>query len=943
MLLAIAGIRGRFIHPPRPINLVEKQGLIFQSHRAYNREMGEDLLPVEVAEALEHGVTVVTGNQRAARTLRREFDRRNRRLGFESWHPPAVLAWDAWTASLWHALLIDGHASQLLLNQTQEHTVWQEILSADGELTSLRTIDSLAEMAAQAWSLLCSYEGQERLRRTAVSTDSRAFQRWAFAFEKRCREEGLLSQAQLERTLSAAVAAGKAEFGAAGVALVGFDAMTPAQAALMQALRTSGVPVEEIQLATPVAQRTLVGTADETEEFSAAARWIRAFLKEQPLARVAVIVPALEAQRSEIDRVFREVLAPELLDIQARDATGPYEFSLGVPLARTPLVVVALSLLRWATESLSIEQVSGILLSPYLCMRSKEWGSRAEFDAFELRAKRMLRPEVSLDWLSTVLDRSERRQTLGRLPDALRSMRRVVATRLNPADKRSYVEWAERMRELLEAAGWGASESEDSVEFQTRQRWESALDELATLDFDGARIGYAHALQALDRIVRQTIFAPESREAPVQIMGPLEAAGATFDAVWFLRAGDLTWPVASGGSPLLSWQMQKELGIPGTDVTQDTEAARRMTQRIAESAPMAIFSYAKESAEGKQRPSPVLKDLGLEDVEISHLLTPEPERSIVQIEEINDTVRVQALPDHVIHGGARILELQAACGFRAFAEQRLWATELESVELGMDARESGTVVHRVLQYFWNEVATQTALQAMSIEERTTLLDACIVRALHQTAKLSSTAWDEAYLDMQHNRLRRLLDSWLELELERSPFTVKLSEKEFADVHVGPLRLNVRMDRVDVIDGGEILIDYKTGAASPNDWLTDRPDAPQLPLYAILSEAEHLQGVAFALVRAGEGRGLKGYAVGSGILPKPARLKAPSLEAQVDDWRRVLVNLATEFASGDARVSPKKYPTTCERCAQRMLCRLDVSLLEDDDEDDMGSPAEAYRG
>jgi ATP-dependent helicase/nuclease subunit B len=905
--------------------------------------MGEDLLPVKVAEALARGATVVTGNQRSARTLRREFDRRNRRLGLESWHPPALLAWDAWTADLWHKLLIGGHVSRLLLNRTQEHAVWREILSADGELSSLRTVDSLAAMAAQAWRLLCNYEGQERLREAAVSTDSRAFQRWASNFEKRCREQGLLSQAQLERTLGAAVAAGKIELDAGGVALVGFDAMTPAQAALIEALRTSGVLVEEMQLAMPIAQRTLLETADEAEEFSAAARWIRTTLEQQPGTRIAVIVPSLETQRAEMDRVFREVLAPELLDIQAREAAGPYEFSLGVPLAKTSLIVVALDLLRWATESLPFEQVSALLLSPYLCMRNNERGARAEFDAFELRASRMLRPEISLDWLSTLVERSGRRLALGRLPNALRSMRQVVISRISAVDKRSHAEWAERMRELLDAVGWGAGEGEDSVEFQIRRRWEGALDELATLDFDGARTSYIHALEALERIAQQTIFAPESQDAPVQIMGPLEASGEIFDAVWVLQAGDLTWPIASGGSPLLSWQMQKELRIPGTDVTRDTEAARRTVQRIAESAPTTIFSYAKESAEGRQRPSPILAELELESTEISHLLSPELERSILPIEEIEDSTRVQALPDHVIHGGARILELQAACSFRAFAEQRLWATELESVELGMDARESGTVVHRVLQYFWDEVETQTALLAMTDEERAALLDACILRALDQIAKLSSTAWDKAYLDLQRDRLRRLLDSWLELELERSPFTVKLSEKEFADVRVGPLRLNVRMDRVDVIDGGEILIDYKTGAASPSDWLTDRPDAPQLPLYAILSNTEQLQGVAFALVRAGEGRGLKGYAVGSDVLPKPTKLKTPSLAAQVDDWRRVLVNLATEFASGDARVSPKRYPKTCERCAQRMLCRLDVSLLEDDDEDDAGSAAEVDRG
>ena len=59
-----------------------RHGLIFQRPRAYNRGMdGVELLPVEIAEALERGATVVTGNQRAARALRRGWDQRNREVG----------------------------------------------------------------------------------------------------------------------------------------------------------------------------------------------------------------------------------------------------------------------------------------------------------------------------------------------------------------------------------------------------------------------------------------------------------------------------------------------------------------------------------------------------------------------------------------------------------------------------------------------------------------------------------------------------------------------------------------------------------------------------------------------------------------------------------------------------------------------------------------------
>src|SRR5436309_3481133 len=88
----------------------------------------------------------------------------------------AALLW--WMAALWQGLLIEGHATQMLLNRTQEHVVWRTILEADEELASLRTVDSLAEIVADAWRLLCRYEGQRRLRGADGSTDTRAFQRW---------------------------------------------------------------------------------------------------------------------------------------------------------------------------------------------------------------------------------------------------------------------------------------------------------------------------------------------------------------------------------------------------------------------------------------------------------------------------------------------------------------------------------------------------------------------------------------------------------------------------------------------------------------------------------------------------------------------------------------------------------------------------------------------
>ena len=905
---------------------------------------GLGFLPVEIVEALERGKLIVTGNQRAARALRRGFDRRNYQLGRTNWAPPKVLSWDSWMVALWRGLVMEGHATQLLLNRTQEHAIWRLILEGDEELASLQSLDSLAEMAAEAWKVLSRYEGRKRLRGSAGGFDSRAFQQWARMFERTCETEGFLSAAQLEETLGSAAVRGLLALPAAGVVLVGFDRMTPAQAGFVEAAKSTGIEIEEVQPAVAPDRRILVEAGDEREELFAAAQWARRFLEEHPEAKIAVVVPSLGTERREIDRVFREVLAPELEDIRVANDVGPYEFSLGIRLANTEMVATALDLLRWPVEALPIERVSRLLLSADFAMAEEERGYRAEFDAFELRKSRMLRPEGSLAAVISAVEASKRRGNLSRLLGTLRTMRQA-ANRLRRTGQSSNAEWAEGMRELLEAAGWRLRSGENSIQFQIRRRWESVLDELTTLDFDGVPVEYAQALDAVERIAGQTMFAPESHDAPVQVMGALEAAGGIFDAIWFMRAGELSWPMESKSSGLLPWTLQRDLRMPGTDIASDNDDARWMTERIAGSAPRVVFSYASETPEGRQRSSPVLTGLGLEKVRATEFTSGTEVREVIKLEEIEDDAKLRLLPDRVIRGGAAVLQSQAACGFRAFAEYRLWASELESIDPGMDARESGTVVHDVLKRFWDEIQTQEQLRSMTVEERDEAIEWCIREALKRTGDTASTAWDEAYIEVQRDRLHRLLSWWLELELQRAlPFAVRLSEKDFRDVRVGPLRLNVRMDRVDEVEGGEVLIDYKTGAASPSDWLTERPDAPQLPLYAILSE-NRLKGVAFGLVRAGEDRGLKGYAVGGGVLPgRPTKpTEATTLEAQVERWRQVLVGLAEKFYTGNASVLPKSYPKTCEYCAQRLICRLDVSSLEEMEQTDAAAVDEVGCG
>jgi ATP-dependent helicase/nuclease subunit B len=899
-----------------------------------NLEPGRSL-PYEIAEAIKRGATILTGNQRAARGLRLSYDRHCRRTGLTQWQPPSIFAWDTWTAQLWRQLTLEGHASRLLLNRTQELHVWRSVVSADSTLSSLRTADSLSALASDAWRLLCAYHGQFSLSRLNASEDTRTFLRWTNSFNLRCRSNAYLSASELESALvELSHRLPKKE-----ILLVGFDTKTPAQLSLLEAISAAGSSVTDLPLAVSAGRVMLATAEDPDAELTECASRINAFLTEQPGAQVAVIHPNIESDRGEIDRVFREVLAPELNNI-ANTAGSPHEFSLGQSLAKAPIVAAAISILRFAVAPLPIEDLSRLLLSPWFTPTA-ELDARAEFDAHQIRTASLLHPWLNLDTIIRIAESSRHRDALEGLLRQLHKFSRAADRILSETTKqRSYADWADSIRDLLRAADWANFTRDTSVEFQTRRKWESALDELATLDFEGTRPVFIDALRSLEDILESTLFAPESNDAPVQIMSPQEAAGSRFDAIFFMRCSDLNWPPTQGTHPLLGWRLQRELRMPGTDPTLDNARAKTITDRLVSSAATITFSFAQRTKDASQRPSPLLLTLKTETDESAAKIA---QRTSMSLEEVLEPASIPLVRTKV-RGGSSVLKNQAACPFRAFAENRLASLPLDMPQAGFDAGERGSLIHATMAKFWSDVQSQAALRALSMNDRRATVDRAITHALERAVKLSGTAdatWDAAYLDIQRSRLHRIVDLWLASELERAPFTIRALEQKFENLSFGPIELDVRIDRIDTLideDGdaaGDILLDYKTGDAMTKHWHGDRPDDPQLPLYAALSEPESLAGIGFIRLRPGTGMSLAGYASEEGLLLQSGLPETGSLEIQIEEWAKVLLSLATDFATGVAVVDPKTYPGTCSFCKQRILCRIDPHLLESDitEEDD----------
>ena len=851
------------------------------------------------------GRPTILPNANAAHALRQAYSDRQRSSSIAAWQPPDVFSWDQFLESLWSEAIVNGSETRLLLSPAQEHALWLDVLALKPPPSALASPDALANLAGSAWSLVHAYEAHPRLRLTALSHDTRTFADWADLFRRECVRHQYLTRAELASALTEHLTHRTLTV-PSELLLLGFLEHTPAAQRLLSALRDAGCVIDEQHLSNSNTAAHQIITPDETTELQAAAARARTLLEENPQSHIAVILPDT-SEAPALDSVFRELLAPELELVTADTSSTPWEMPDAGPLSTQSLVATALDLLRLTTGPLELPKISALLLSPYLNSPEARLQA-ARFDTAVVRTTMLLRPEFELN-------------TLHRLTQATPSAPSWIAnihTLLTPSPlegQRTFADWAGLTRSILQTAGWPSSRTLNPLEQQAQEAFDAALDTISTLDFRGRRVPFT---TFLTRLIRQCAepFHPASTNAPIQVLSINAALAQSFDHLILLRSTDANYPAKERAHPLLSFALQADTDMPGAKPERAAERAQSTLRSLLQNSTSTTFTFARQTASGEQRFSPLLTSLA--SPQSLDPATPHSEPPIA-LEALQEP-SLPPLPAAEVIGGARVLKLQAACGFQAFAAIRLRSEEPRSITAGFDALESGNFLHKTMERFWRAVKTQKNLRNMSHDERLQLLTDCINLSI-PARLIADTDWERSYLSLQKDRLRRVLNTWLTKELDRSPFTVLDSEKP-AQIPIGPLSLSVRIDRIDQLeDGGFVFVDYKTGySVDPRQWDGDRPDDPQLPLYSLLMQPEELKGLAFARIRAGEEMKWTGMQSEENILPIP-RGSVTDIDSAIEEWRSILTTLATDFAAGAATVNPKDVNLNCTHCVERLICRI----------------------
>jgi RecB family exonuclease len=290
-----------------------------------------------------------------------------------------------------------------------------------------------------------------------------------------------------------------------------------------------------------------------------------------------------------------------------------------------------------------------------------------------------------------------------------------------------------------------------------------------------------------------------------------------------------------------------------------------------------------------------------------------------------------------VPGGARVLELQSLCAFRAFAELRLSASPLEEPQAGFDRRLRGIVLHRALQTLWSGLGTQSALAALDDAARKSRIVTAVQEAI---AAVAPAGIGKRTIALEADWQRRAIANLVELDLGRPPFTVVETERALS-LPIGGLELKLRVDRLDRVGDELIVIDYKTGKVRNSAWRGARMDAPQLPLYAVLHPGRPT-GLAFAGIGSARAKYVGVSRDGEALPGLQPATKFPLTEDKqtgfewpglIAHWHAWLARLAEDFAVGRAEVNPKLASETCRHCHLGALCRVEQASSENAGEEE----------
>jgi len=327
---------------------------------------------------LQAGNILITGNSRLSRVLTDRYNRWQINQGERQWQSPKIISWNLWLNELWETASLNGLAGtdRAVPGSRQLISLWEITLKNKPLTHELLRPESLASQLLETRKLISNW--QLSFKDPAWFGDENenfaAFYHWNKAFEKRCDADNWISPEARTGLLCNAIKNSLLSHPEA-IDMMGFDEFNPRQSELLSALIEDGTAVCHLTITPRQKEAVLWKGKDSKNELQQMARWVRYWFEKEPESSIAIVVPDLQARRQEVERQLDEILIPG--NKTGGQQPKPWNISMGVALARVPMIETAFDLLKLLDNRIDIQDIGRVLRSPWLRGAVAEKNSRA--------------------------------------------------------------------------------------------------------------------------------------------------------------------------------------------------------------------------------------------------------------------------------------------------------------------------------------------------------------------------------------------------------------------------------------------------------------------------------------------------------------------------------------------------------------------------------------
>lgn len=854
--------------------------------------------------------TVLTPNQRLAAYLRQQYNEKKETPVFNS---ADVLPIHAWLQRVYHHALTHQWVDKVCLTAEQTLALWEEIIRQYPATTPLLSkAHKTAQLAHSAWDLLHEWQIPLATLEHSHHNESEQFLAWLKPFQIALKQNHWLTLAELPLYLLQHLPTTYYQT-LPPLYLVAFDEISPNLQTLLSTLQQQGVAVILWDEQQPRAQTHKISCKNPVEELKLALHAAKQQLEQEPNARIGIVVPQLNHYRSHLVALCQKLFYPAapLLEPEANQFVN---ISGGTRLSDTLLIQTIFAALKLKQERIAIPDLYWLWHSPYL--NFKEYDKQRPLLESPLCEgyNKYLSYHTLIRFLHTQLALNDK--------DAPKFYTALRSPPGHDPSHHSHHAWVQIIHQYLLDLGFPGNRTLSSADVQRLRAWEEVLTTFASLDTIAENISFAEVITQLHYLCQQKLFQAKTKDAPIQVLGLLEASGLAYTQLWISGLNEGTLPPNPRPHPLLPIGLQKQLAMPHADAAREFNFSQKILRRLLAHSTHAICSYSEENNGLALRPSPLIADFPVLNKPLTII-----EAAVVPLktEYLRDTQGLAITANQAVPGGSYLFKLQAQCPFKAYATLRLKAEDNAYPGLGLSPALRGSIVHRALQYFYQLISAQSQLLSLSVAEQQEQLQKACLQALDHLHAQHPPAEHRRHYTLELARLEKLLALWLEQEKTRPHFRVIATEKRL-EANFAGLQFKLQIDRIDKLDdGSELIIDYKTGQVHIDDWFSDRPNEPQLPLYCSVYDSD-IKAMAFARVHL-QKMGIEGVGLLNEEWPAIKRLSLTMVEGsdpwqqQKNLWREQLTLLAEEFKSGYAAVSPKEGANTCQYCHLPSLCRI----------------------